>query len=97
VTDFSHHEIGGDAMLAKLPAIQMGLEFCRSKGYSNIVCESNGLDAVELFNAGRDNALHVHATDILHIKDVLHETSGIAQVHALWKQNICADFITKEG
>jgi hypothetical protein len=44
VTEFSHHEIGGDVLLAELRAIQMKFEFCRNKSYSNNnVCESNCL------------------------------------------------------
>jgi hypothetical protein len=39
-------------LLAKSCAIQIVLEFCRNKGYKNIVCESHCLEVVELFNAG---------------------------------------------
>jgi hypothetical protein len=57
-------------LLAELRAIQMKLEFCRRKDYNNIVCNSDYLEAVELFNVGRDNTLHVYVIDILHIRDV---------------------------
>jgi hypothetical protein len=31
VADFSHYEVGGDALLVELRAIRMELEFCRNK------------------------------------------------------------------
>ena len=38
ITGFSHYEAGGDALLAELRAIQIGLDFCSKKGYVNIIC-----------------------------------------------------------
>ncbi|PNX88853.1 protease IV [Trifolium pratense] len=52
MADFSHYEVGGDSLLAELLAIQMRLEFSR-----NIVCESDCLEAVKLFNARQDHTL----------------------------------------
>jgi hypothetical protein len=81
VADISHYDVGGNALLAELRAIQMGLKFCRNKGYNNIVCKNDCLEVVELFNAGRDNTLHVYAIDILHIQDVRHEIDSITYLH----------------
>ncbi|KEH19689.1 hypothetical protein MTR_8g466640 [Medicago truncatula] len=41
ITEFSHYEVGGGALLAELRAIQKGLDFCSNKGYVNIICESD--------------------------------------------------------
>jgi hypothetical protein len=79
-------------LLAKSCAIQIVLEFCRNKGYKNIVCESHCLEVVELFNAGWDNTLHVYASDIFYVIDVPHETDSTSLIHIFRKQNICADF-----
>jgi len=41
--------------------------------------------------------LHTYATDILQIRDVLHENGNTTLVHVLREQNMCADFMTEEG
>ena len=97
IADFSHYEAGGDALLAELRAIQIGLNFCSLKGYANIICESDCLEAVDLLIAGCDHSLHTYAIDILHIKDALQENGNTTLVHVLREQNMCADFMAKEG
>jgi hypothetical protein len=96
IAGFSHYEAGGDALLAELRAIQIGLDFCSNKGYVNIICESDCLEAVDLIIADRDHTLHTYATDILHIRDVLHGNGNITLVHVLREQNMCADFMAKD-
>ena len=54
IAGFSHYEAGGGGLLAELRAIQIGLDFCSKKGYVNIICESDCLDAVDLINDGHD-------------------------------------------
>ena len=97
IAGFSHYEVGGDALLVELLAIQIGLEFCSKKGYVNIIRESNCLEAIDLIIAGCDHTLHTYATDILHIRDVLHENGNTTLAHVLREQNMCADFMAKEG
>jgi hypothetical protein len=48
IAGFSHYEAGGDALLAELCAIQIGLDFCSLKGYAKIICECDCLEAVDL-------------------------------------------------
>jgi hypothetical protein len=55
------------------------------------------LEAVDLIIAGHDHTLHSYATNILHIKDVLHENGNTTLVHVLREPNICADSMAKEG
>jgi len=55
------------------------------------------LEAVDLIIDGHDHTLHTYATDILHIRDVLHENGNTTLVHVLREQNMCADFMAKEG
>jgi len=97
IASFSHYEAGGDALLDELRAIQIGLDFCSLKGYVNIICESDYLEAVNLIIDGRDHTLHTYATDFLHIRDALHGNGNTTLVHVLREQNMCADFIAKEG
>ena len=97
IAGFSHYEAGGDALLAELCAIQIGLDFCIKKGYVNIICKRDCLEAVNLITAGRDQTLHAYAIDILHIKDALHENVYTTLVHVLRKQSMCADFMVKKG
>jgi hypothetical protein len=67
------------------------------KGYVNIICESDCLKAVDLIIDGHDHTLHTYATDILHVRDVLHEIGNTTLVHVLREQNMCADFMAREG
>ena len=97
IAGFSHYESRGDALLAELRAIQIGLGFCRKKGYVNIICESDCLEAIDLIIAGCDHTLHIYATNILHIRDALHRNGNTILAHVLWEQNMCADFMAKEG
>ena len=55
IAGFSHYEAGGDALLADLRAIQIGIDFCSLKGYVNIIYESDCLEAVDLIIDGRDH------------------------------------------
>jgi hypothetical protein len=70
VADFSHYEVGSDVLLVELRIIhiEIGLEFCRDKGYDNIVCEKNCFESKLLkclMMDRQDNNLHIHATNIL--------------------------------
>ena len=97
IAGFSHYEAGGDALLAELRVIQIGLLFCSLKGYVSIICESDCLEAIDLIIDGRDHTLHTYAIVILHIRDALHGNGNITLVHVLREQNMCADFMAKEG
>jgi len=55
------------------------------------------LEIVDLIIDGRDHTLHSYATDILHIRDALHGNRNTILVHILREQNMCADFMAKEG
>ena len=57
--------------------------FVVKKGYVNIICESDCLEVVDLIIDGHDHTLHTYATDILHIRDVLHENENATLVHVL--------------
>jgi len=84
-------------LLAELRVVQVGLDFCSIKGYVNIIRESDCLDAVDLIIVGRDHSLHAYVTDILHIIDVLHGNGNATSVHVLREQDMCVDFMVKEG
>jgi hypothetical protein len=49
IVGFSHWEVGGDALLTKLGVTQTGLDFCHSKDYNYIICESDCLKSIEMF------------------------------------------------
>jgi hypothetical protein len=55
------------------------------------------LEAIDLIIDGSDHTLHTYATDILLIRDVLYVNGNTTMVHVLREQNICADFMAKEG
>ena len=63
----------------------------------NIICESDCLKIVDLITAGCDHTLHTYATDILRIRDGLRENGNTTVAHVLREQNMCANFMVKEG
>jgi len=76
--------------------MQICLDFCNKKGYVNIICENNCLEAVELIIVGRDHTLHTYVIDILHIRDALHENGNTTLMYVLREQNMCAYFMANE-
>ena len=55
------------------------------------------MEVVDLIIDGHDHTLHTYVSDILHIRDVLHENGNSTLVHVLMEQNMCADSMAKEG
>jgi len=47
------------------------------------------LEAVGLIIAGRDHTLHTNATDLFHIRDVLHGNKNTTLVYVHREQNMC--------
>jgi hypothetical protein len=84
-----HYEVGGDALLAELRAIQIGIDICHNRGYTNVICESDCLEAVKIFIGSGSHNLHVHASTILHISDALQQEENYTLVHILREQNVC--------
>jgi len=66
-----------------LYAIYIGIDFCRKKGYGNIICESDCLKAVKLIIDGRDHTLHTYVIGILHIRDAFQGNGNTILVHVL--------------
>jgi len=97
IAGFSHYEVGGDALLAELHAIQIGIDICHNRGYTNVTCESDCLEAVNIFIGLSSHNLHVHASTILQISETLRQEENYTLVHILREQNMCADFMAKEG
>lgn len=64
ITSFTHFEDGGDALLAELRAILMGLKLCYDIGYKAIVCECDCLEAVSLVNSRDDHSLHCYVSTL---------------------------------
>ena len=81
IAGFTHFENHGDALMAD---------------YTSIICESDGLKAVNLIHNLENASLHVYAFVLLKISDALHHGT-VNLVHILREQNICADFMVKEA
>lgn len=94
---FSYSQDGGDALLAELIAIHMGLELCHARGFTQIVCESDCLEAVNLFPVANTHVLHAHASIIIQISKAMQRAGSITLTHVWRDQNRCADFLAKEG
>lgn len=97
IAGFSYPQTGGDALLAELLAIQRGLELCHTKGFEQIICESDSLEAVQLFSMDSTHALHSYASLILQISEALQRTRTISLSHVPRDHNRCADFLANEG
>jgi len=94
IVGFIHFENGSDALMADIRAIQLVIATCYNLGCTNILCESDCLETVNLIHNLKNASLHVYAllpeiTDALH-----HETVNL--VHILREHNICANFMAKE-
>jgi len=59
ITRFTHFENDGDALLVELRAIQLGIATCYDFVYTNIICESGYLEAVNLIHNFENASLHV--------------------------------------
>ena len=55
------------------------------------------MEAVELIIVKRDDTLYTYAIEILHIRDTFNGNKNTAFLHVLRKQNMCANFMAKEG
>jgi len=97
IAGFSHYEVGGDALLVELRAIQIGIDICHNRSYTNVICESDCLEVVKIFIGSSSHNLHVHASTILQIFEALQQEDNYILVHILLEQNMCADFMAKEG
>jgi len=95
IAGFTHFGNGGDALLAKLRAIQLGIATCYDLGYTHFICESDCLEAIDLILNVTNASLHVYAFVLLEISDALHHGT-INLVHITREQNICADFMAKK-
>jgi len=89
-------ENGGDALMAKLHAIQLGIATCYDLGHTSVICESDCLEAVNLIHNLENASLHEYASVLLEILDALHHET-VNLVHILREHNICADFMAKEA
>jgi hypothetical protein len=96
IAGFTHFGNGGDALLAELRAIQLGIATCYDLGYTHFICESDCLEAIDLILNVTNASLHVYASVLLEISDALHHGT-INLVHIPREQNICADFMAKKG
>lgn len=68
--------------MAELRAIQIGIDICHNRGYTNVICESDCLEAVNIIGSSRHN-LHVHASTILQIFKALQQEENYTLVHIL--------------
>ncbi|GAU21288.1 hypothetical protein TSUD_286980 [Trifolium subterraneum] len=59
IVGFTHFENGGDALLTELHAIQHGIATCYDLCYTNIISESNCLEAVDLIHNLKNASLYV--------------------------------------
>ena len=93
---FTHFAIGGDALLAELCAIQLGIATCYDLSYTHFIRESDCLEAIDLILNVTNVSLHVYAYVLLEISDPLHHGT-INLVHIIREQNIYADFMAKKS
>lgn len=68
---FSHFENGGDALLAELRAMELGLELFLLRVLRRFICESDCLKAVTLVLTKNINCLHIYVHMILRVIDLM--------------------------
>jgi hypothetical protein len=72
ITGFTHFINGGDALLAKFHAIQLGIATCYDLGYTHFICKNDCLEAIDLIFNVTNVSLHVYVYVLLEISDALH-------------------------
>jgi hypothetical protein len=96
IAGFTHFANGGDALLAELRAIQIGIATCYDLGYTHFIGESDCLEVINLILNVTNVSLHVYASVLLEISDALrHGTINL--IHIPREQNICVDSLAKKG
>lgn len=94
---FSHFENSGDALLAELRAMELGLELCLQRGMRCFLCESDCLEAITLVSTENINCLHSYAHTTLQITELMAKCEVDSWRHVVRETNKCVDFLAKEG
>jgi ribonuclease HI len=83
-------------LYAEIMAILHGLELCWSKGYRNVACLSDSLQAITLIKEGV-LPFHSFANEIHQISQLRSRAWNVVIDHTLRKGNRCADHLAKFG
>ncbi|KAK2405280.1 LEAF RUST 10 DISEASE-RESISTANCE LOCUS RECEPTOR-LIKE PROTEIN KINASE 2.5 [Trifolium repens] len=83
-------------LYAEILAILRGLELCWSKGYRNVACLSDSLQAVTLIKKGV-LPFHSFANEIHQISQLRSRAWNVVIDHTLREGNRCADLLAKMG
>ncbi|CAL0324610.1 unnamed protein product [Lupinus luteus] len=91
ITGFSCREGHGDSFLVELSATFRGLNLAWSKGFRKVICELDYLDVVEALNNRHVVHLHQHASQIMDVWEILHQSWEVVISHVPRTQNQVAD------
>ncbi|KAK2418771.1 hypothetical protein QL285_040937 [Trifolium repens] len=85
-----------NVLYAEIMAIFHGLEFCWNKGFRNVVCLSDSLQAVTLIKEGV-LPYHSFANELQKICQLIRRSWTVVVDHTLREGNKCADHLAKLG
>lgn len=81
---------------AELQAIAHGLELSWSRGYREVMCESNSETALALVKDGVQQT-HPYAPIVDYIRSFTQKDRWLSFHHTLREGNMCADWLAKYG
>jgi ribonuclease HI len=85
-----------NVLYAEIMAIHHGLEFCWNKGFRNVVCYSDSLQAVTLVKEGV-SPFHSFANELQKICQLRSRDWTVLFEHTFREGNRCADHLAKLG
>ncbi|XP_020205170.1 uncharacterized protein LOC109790436 [Cajanus cajan] len=95
ILDFSSNKGHGDAQLAKLLAVRNEFQVAWDSGFTNIVCESDALNVVNVVNKQSDMNFHPHAQVIFQIRSLLVKCWTGLVTHTPRGSNSVTDILAK--
>lgn len=93
---FSGHIGHSDVLKAELNGILNGLKIAWERGYRNLLCYTDSMNAKTLI---QDQSIdfHRYATIVQEIRDLLNLPWSVDLLHTLREGNMCADHLAKLG
>ena len=86
-----------DVLHNELYAILHGLSFAWEKGYKEVICESDSLQAIKIVEASIDMHRHPCRRLLLEIQQLLARSWSVRFSHVYRSANRCADYLAKKG
>ena len=86
-----------DILRVEIFAIFQGLLFAWNRGFQNVICETDSLEAFRAITAYSVHPRHASGVLIREIHCLLTREWSVSFSHVLQSGNLCADFLARQG